>query len=95
MNFDMDEIYDHQRREREELLKLRAEPCLTPIVVGDRVLVASGLLGMGHLWIRREGTVLECAATAYKVDLGKACGIHWVHQDLITDVLGQAKEPTP
>jgi hypothetical protein len=76
--------------------KLLAEVPPTPSV-GDRVVVAAGLLGMGHPWVRVEGVVVECASTSYKVEFPSreyngSVPCEWVHQSLITDVLVAASE---
>lgn len=82
---------------REYYEKLRVEPCLVPIKVGSRVLVATGLLDFGGFgWVRTEGVVEEIADTAYRVRFVELQDkrdtepwVEWVHQDLITDVLGE------
>ena len=82
-----------------EFEKLCVEPCATTPQVGDRVLIAVGLLGMGHLWIREEAIVFECANTAYRVRFAhredyetKQTLEMWVHQSLVTDVIGGEKQ---
>lgn len=76
-----------------EFLRLAAEPCQKTPVVGDRVLVAVGLLGMGHPWVRMEGVVLEVGDTACFVRLKDRMlqkeEEEWVHNTLITDVLAR------
>lgn len=96
---DMHEMFrsaDKAREEREdEFRKLCAEPCLRVPEIGDRVLVAAGLLGMGYLWIRREAEVVSKGDTAYRIRFVNCESYHegnehWVHQALITDVLTAA-----
>lgn len=86
------------RKHHEELgvafSKLLADPTSKVPQQGDRVVVAIGLLSMGHLWVRGEGVVLECGETSYKVQLDKdECSRPiWVHQALIVEVLGPADQ---
>jgi hypothetical protein len=87
----------HAHRHCENLDKnfrrLLAEPCMTAPEVGDRVVVASGLLGMGHPWIRHEAIVLEIAGAECRVrfiDYQSFSGDPkemWVHPSLITAVI--------
>jgi hypothetical protein len=77
-----------------EFMRIAAEPCMETAKVGDRVLVAGGLIGRGHLWVRIECEVVAVADTAIKV---KSIGdIHkwsqWVHNTIVTDVLGPPAE---
>jgi hypothetical protein len=83
----------HNRMD-DEFRRLCCEPSAKTPTTGCRVLVAAGLLGMGHPWIRLEATVIECGDTSYKVRftdyrhvLTKELEEKWVHQSLITDVL--------
>jgi hypothetical protein len=92
----MDRADRYHRKLESDMDKLRAEPCLKFPKVGDRVIVAAGLLGMGHEWIRREAIVLECGDTNYKVQFtdyflpGNKMVIEWIAGILITDVLETA-----
>ena len=56
--FDFEEMFrsaeEYDKRLNSELERLRGDPCLKPIDVGDRVIVAAGLLGHGHEWIRKD-----------------------------------------
>ena len=85
-----DDVNRHHAKLDKELAKLTAEPCMTPFEVGDRVIVAIGLIGYGHTWIRKECKVLEKAATSTKISFQNIVDkeqIEWVNNILITDVL--------
>lgn len=92
----MQRAEDYADRMRDEFCKLAIEPCTAIPKVGDRVLVAAGLLGMGHLWVREECEVLACGDTSYKVRFLNYKPVfepvgsktEWVHQALITDAVG-------
>ena len=94
----MDRADKHHAQMDAEFCRLAVEPSAKRPGVGDRVLVAVGLLNMGHLWIREEGTVLECGDTSFLVRLANRTHIItgvptevWAHQALITDVLSAVK----
>jgi hypothetical protein len=96
-----DEFFDilnkHHQQRRREFEKIACEPCMTPASVGDRVLVSAGPLGRGFEWKRIEGTVIEVADTAYRIEFGRRRytdepDIEWVHKFCVTDVLGPAPE---
>lgn len=74
-----------------EFARLQTDPCCQIPKVGDRVVVAVGLLGLGHLYIREECEVLECGATTYKIQHSGRDEyenwVKWVHQALIIEVL--------
>ena len=62
--------------------------------LNDRVVVATGLIGMGHIWVRKEAVVIECGNTSYKVRFTDEIDYAtrkpkevWINQTLITDVL--------
>lgn len=84
----------------ESFIKLCAEMSSKTPCFGDRVLVSAGHIGFGHYWERIEMCVVECADTSYRCkfkegseDHGEECypdGM-WIHQALITDVLGKPK----
>ena len=73
---------------------LLANPCTQPVNVGDRVVVAAGLIGFGFKWERLEATVLEKGQNSIKVELehkhpvNKVNYVMWIHPAIITDVLG-------
>lgn len=71
----------------EEFKRLAVDPCSEIPEVGDKAIVALGLLGMGHLWMREEAEVLEVASTSYHVRIRGRSGTHWIHQALVTDVI--------
>ena len=83
---------EHRNNMEEEYRRLLGDPCLKQPRVGDRVIVAAGLLGRGHLWVRLEAVVLEVASSAYRVRFsGRAYNgkeeEDWVVHGLITDVI--------
>lgn len=73
---------------------LLANPCAQPVNVGDRIVVAAGLIGFGFKWERLEATVLKKGQNSIKIELEhKKPGTDvnwelWVHPAIITDVLG-------
>ncbi len=74
-------------------------PACIPMV-GDRVVVAVGLLGYGFHWVRKEGKVLEVGDTSYKVRFEKLDYKGgpvelWSHWSLITDVLHEEQAVDP
>lgn len=95
------DVFENAEKEREEIKKefekLQADPCLKTPQKYDRVLFACGLLGMGFHWVRKEAIVVECGETSYKLLYPRnplllkdePFATEWVHQALITDVLGQ------
>ncbi len=82
-----------------EFRKLAIEPTMVVPEVGDTVIIAAGLLGMGHVWVRKEAVVLMAGDTSYKVEFvddkhpmtGKNY-VKWVVQTLITDVIRKEKD---
>lgn len=90
-----DDIDDEHKKMDNEFRRLCAEPTQTVPTVGDRVVVACGFLGMGHLWERSEGLVEEVGDTSVRVRFveykpyGEPKGslVKWVNPNLITDVL--------
>lgn len=91
---DLRDIRKGHNQIEQEFRKLAIEPCGKVPLVGDRVIVATGLLGMGFLWVRKEAVVIETADTSYhlrfkdEVDYKTKMPLEiWVHQALITDVL--------
>lgn len=97
--FEIDWSAINRRNEKldSEFIRLAAEPCQKLATVGDRVLVAGGLIGRGHAWVRLEGLVLETADTACRVrfvgrEFKGEPDETWVHNVLITDVLGKRQE---
>jgi hypothetical protein len=94
---DFRNAYKERRKMDQEFERLLVEPCQEIPQVGDRVIVASGFLGMGHLWVRHEALVLEVAQTSYKVRFLDYRGFRdrivemWVHPALITDRIHTSK----
>lgn len=74
-----------------EFERLRSEQPASPAKVGDRVIVASGLLQRGPVWHREEMHVIGVSDTCVKVRLpsGSLDGSNevWVSNVLVTDIL--------
>ncbi len=89
-----------QQRMRAEFERLRSDPPAKIPQIGDRVIVATGFLAMGHLWARMEAEVMDVGDTSVKVRLidyqpyQQPIGSYstWIHPALITDVLKKKKE---
>jgi len=80
---------DNTKREQ-EVEKLMAEPPEEMPLVGDKVIVAIGLLGYGYNWIRHECEVLEVASHSVKIKFrryGLDICEEWIHPGFITDIL--------
>ncbi len=82
------------RKTEHEFERLALDPCSDIPEVGDRVIVAVGLIGHGFAWVREEATVLEIGSSSYKVQLSKQKDFDsnkpvecWIHSVLVTDVL--------
>ena len=76
----------------DEFKRMAADLPYKNVKVGDRCIVATGFIGHGHLWVRKECVVIEMADTSVKVrriDSFYSCGYweEWIHAALITDVL--------
>ena len=87
----MDE--NHRKRE-DEFQRLALDPCCIIPNVGDIVVVAAGLLGMGFDYIRLEAKVLCVGQISYKVRFTNETHVitgepteKWIHPSLITDVI--------
>lgn len=94
----MDRADKHHEQMDAEFCRLAVEPSAKRPGIGDRVLLAVGLLNMGHLWMREEATVLECGDTSFRVQFRdrkeystNAPMERWVHQAIITDVLASER----
>ena len=92
----MDEMFNYfngvnesHRKMGEEYNRLVAERIPPVVRVGDRVIVAVGLISRGHLWVRRVCTVLEVAENSCHVRCDQAYQgwDEWIDNNLITDVL--------
>ena len=102
--FDFDKMQasadSYHARMRQEVEKLKSEPCLKECNVGNRVLVASGIYGHGHEWIRSECVVTEVADECVKVKHQRnpdkpseySDWEHWVGKWAIVDVLSDRRE---
>jgi hypothetical protein len=90
---DLFEMFEDTRRYHEKLdnayARLAANLVRPEIKVGDRVVVAAGLLCRGHIWVRRICTVLEVAENTVHVRCDSDWGKweEWIEYILITDVL--------
>jgi hypothetical protein len=85
----------HNRNERDIYFDdLVAKNPPLAVNVGDRVVVAAGLIGFGFKWERLEANVLEKGQNSVKIELDHKHPITganyelWVHPVIITDVLG-------
>jgi hypothetical protein len=89
--FDPDPDFEAPMFDVEYSKLMQRETVLLP-KVGDRVLVAIGILGFGSICARDEGVCIECASTTYKIrfynpeEPDDSPDI-WVHQNLILDIL--------
>lgn len=93
--FGFKEIREGHKKMEDEFRRLYAEPSTRVPVVGDRVIVAVGFLGRGHLWMRRECKVLEVGDTSVHVEIPDRYGSdkvdrEWIHPALVTDVIPRA-----
>ncbi len=96
-DFNWSEITKHHERQRNEYARLRGGGIVKDVIVGDRVIVAVGLLGRGFTWIRTECKVLEVNDTSCLVrhtdkDYKHNNWEEWIDRYLITDVLERSKE---
>jgi len=61
------------------------------VKVGDKVLIAAGLIGRGHAWVRVEGEVLEVGQASIKVrgkqSYSDETWEEWIDPALITDII--------
>jgi len=95
-DFDWEEIAREHKMKAEEFRRLLSDTSVKVPEVGDRVIVAAGLVGMGHLWIREEAKVIEVGDTSVKV-LFPERGLYgkdvemWIHPALITDVIKEKR----
>lgn len=80
----------------EEVNRLMADPPKEMPIVGDRVIVAIGLLSRGHLWLKAEAVVKEVGENSVKVECDqyqdKQPWTEWIHPALITDNLKASKK---
>lgn len=90
--FDFIEIFKNSDRlhkqQESEYARLRQNPPRN-IKVGDKVLVAVGLLGRGYVWKRKECEVVEISQVSIKVKSDEKYNEweEWIDPVLITDVL--------
>jgi hypothetical protein len=83
-----------QAKRKDEFNKLLVDQCCIIPEVGDTVVVAAGILGMGFAWIRKEAKVLAVGQNSYKVQfvdekdiLTHKPTVMWIHPALVTDVI--------
>lgn len=91
-NFDFSSIERQHNEQKQEFLKLLADPCAEFPDVGDTVVFAAGLLGHGFPWIRTEAKCIAVGSTSVKLEWGKRYDStepyrEWVHFALVTDVI--------
>ena len=86
-----DDTRKYHKQLGEEFHKLLCEPCQAIPKVGDTVVVAAGLIGHGHPWIRREAKVLAVGDTSYKVLIAATYANEpcWIHPALVVEVVRQ------
>lgn len=89
-----DEAIKSANSKDDEYKKLASDPCMKIPEVGDTVVVAAGLLGMGHIYIRMGAKVLIVGDSSYfvqfddyKLGLDKENYKTWVNPVLVTDVI--------
>ena len=88
---------NYHQRLHEKFESLNMDRCAIVPEVGDIVVVAGGLLGMGHDWILHEAVVIETGSQTYKVLFtnyrhfdGRESKM-WIHPALIVDVIKKEK----
>lgn len=80
---------------KQQFEKLNLDRCMEIPNVGDTVIVAAGLLGMGFPWVRYEALVLATGQNSYRVRFLDYEGFRdrvveqWIHPALVTDVIRQ------
>ncbi len=85
-------INEEKDKREFEVKRLMAEPPKESPKVGDKVIVAVGLLGHGFNWIRQECKVLEVADNSVKIKWKDSHDWEeWIHPAFITDILSVAK----
>lgn len=97
MSFE-DELHHINReheKNNEEFARLDADPMMRPVSLGDRVVVAAGLIGRGHRWVRKEAKVVEVGDTSVRVRFSEARwngepDEEWLHPSLVIDILPSA-----
>lgn len=96
----LEEYFNEMNRNRREMHDEFTKLCLDPSAVrpnvGDRVVVAIGLIGYGFNWIRQECVVIEEGETSFKVRWQQHGNTHveWINPNLITDVLPPEATPS-
>ena len=92
---------NHAKRQQ-EFRRLELDACSIIPEVGDTVVVAAGLLGMGYEYLRLEAEVLRVGQLSYKVcfDVREYRPLDgnpvekWIHPALVTDVITSEDEPS-
>ena len=93
----LEEFNNYHQKLDNEFQKLLIDPCMNIPEVGDLVIVAAGLLGMGHPWVREEAKILAIADTSYQIEFTKYKSydnkiiIQWIHTALVTDIIKSTK----
>jgi len=87
-------IDERHNKKIDEFHKLLIDVCCIVPVVGDTVIVAAGLLGMGFDWERKEAVVLAVGGNSYKLQfvnekdiITQKPKVMWIHPALVTDVI--------
>ena len=85
------EANEHHRIQENEYERLKAD-IPRKVNIGDKVIVAIGLLGHGFRWIRQECEVIETASNSTKIRLQEkhldgSFYEYWIDPALIIDVI--------
>lgn len=74
---------------KDEFEELQQDPCMKPIKVNDRVLVATKFIrGSGNSWDRGEAVVTEVCNMGLKIrDPDNKYPAIWIHPAIILDVI--------
>lgn len=90
---DMERIW---KKREDQFYKLLIDQCAIIPNVGDTVIIAAGLLGLGFDWVRLEAVVLKVGQNSFKIQFQTEKEFRtsklkeeWIHPALITDVIKQ------
>lgn len=87
-----DNIHKEHNKQEEEYDRLRSDPPKA-LYIGDKVLVALGLLGYGFRWIREKGEIIAIADSSVFIKFERTHIITreplelWIEKTLITDII--------
>lgn len=84
------EIDKHHKIQEDEYKRLASD---TPksVKIGQKVLVAVGLLGHGFHWIRQECDIINVSGNSSKIKWISYGSVHeyWIPNCLITSIIGE------